>query len=107
MGILDTFIRRTVEKTVRETIKARLDDAVDRAIRNSPKIKFVKAMQMRMLAVDPKMDPVVAWNTAVEALKCYLLDEQIEFGDPRYDWTRDGALDVIQSYEIDHWESAP
>lgn len=105
--MLDRMIRRTVEKAVRETIDAKMDEAIDRAIRNNPRIQFVKAMQMQMLGCDPQMDPREAWDAAVSALKAFCEDEGCEFGDARFDWSRDGAVTVIHEYEIHYWESVP
>lgn len=107
MGLLDWTIRRSVEKAVQETIDQKLTEAINDAVDNNPRIKFVKAMQMQMLGCDPKMDPREAWNAAVEALKLFCEEEGCKFGDPRFDWTRAGAVDLIHEYEIHHWESAP
>lgn len=106
MGWLDRSIKQTVDKAIAEVLPRHIDDAVDRAITNSPKIQFVKAMQMQMLGCDPKMGVREAWDVAVEALRNFLADEEIEFGDPRYDWSRDGAVTLIHEYEIHHWETA-
>ncbi|WP_292960530.1 hypothetical protein [Novosphingobium sp. UBA1939] len=105
--MLDWMIRRTVEKTVRETIDAKMNNAIDRAIANNPRIQFVKAMQLRQLAVDPTMDPRIAWNDAVETLKAFCEDENCQFGDPLFDWSEDGAVSLIDEYQIRYWESAP
>lgn len=107
MNLLDFFIRRTVEKTVRKTIDKHMNEAVDRAVRNSPVVQFIKTMQMQMLGVDPKMDPLEAWNVARETLRDFLADEGVKFGDPAYDWSHDGAVAMIHESEIHHWESAP
>jgi len=104
--MLDWLIKRTVEKVVRQTIDRKMVDAVDRAVRNNPRVKFIKVMQMQMLGCDPKMDPREAWDAAVEALRNFCEDEGCKFGDPRFDWSRDGAVTLIHEYEIHHWESA-
>jgi hypothetical protein len=104
--MFDRLIQRTVEKTVRETIDRQVDAAVDRIVRNHPRFQFVKTMQLQMLGCDPQMNSRKAWNAAVEALNCFLADEDCEFGDPRFDWTRSGAVDLIHAYEIHHWEAA-
>jgi hypothetical protein len=105
--VIDRIIRRTVDRAVKETIGQKITEAVDRAIESNPRIQFIKTMQMQMLSCDPKMDPREAWRAAVEALKSFCEDERCEFGDPRFDWSRDGAVTVIHEYEIHHWEPAP
>lgn len=67
---------------------------------------FVKAMQAKMMTVDPAMDGKLAYDVAVSTLRDFLRDEKIKFGDPDYDWSDAGARDLIQAMEIDHWESA-
>lgn len=104
--MLDFLIRRTVDKAVRETIDKKLDDAIDRAIRANPRFQFVKTMQLQMLGCDPQMDPRKAWNIAVDNLNIFLADEGIQFGDPRYDWSRDAAVTLIHKQEMHYWESA-
>ncbi len=114
MAWLDPIIKRAVDRAIREhfdgplreAIDARMKDAVQRVCDNSPRFQFVKAMQLQMLGCDPKMDPREAWWVAVEALKSFLEDEGCEFGDQRFDWSRDGAVTVIHEYEIHHWETA-
>lgn len=111
MGWADPLIKRTVERSVEAYFASdKFDDLMSRAImdalRKNPRIKFVKTMQMQMLGCDPKMDPREAWDAAVEALRNFLADEEISFGDPRYDWSRGGAVTIIHEYEIHHWETA-
>ena len=102
--IFDRMIERAVQKHVSAAVERHIEAAVDRALTNSPRIQFVKTMQLEMLACDPKMDPRKAWYAAAAALRSYLEDEGCEFGDPRFDWTRDGAVAVIHEYEIHYWE---
>lgn len=105
--MLDFLIRRTVEKVVRETIDDHIEGAIDRAVAKNPRFQFVKTMQLQMLGVDPQMNRREAWNVAVDTLNDFLKDKGIKFGDPDYDWSRDGAVCLIHEMEIHHWESAP
>jgi hypothetical protein len=82
-------------------------DAIDRAIASSPVIVFTKAMQMEMLRVDPKMPPREAWAVAQNALRDFLHTSQIKFGDERFDWSEDAAVEIIHEMEIEHWEPQP
>lgn len=107
MTLFARYIERTAKEAVHESIDRHIEEAIDRAIRNNPFIQFVKTMQMQMLGCDPTMDPKEAWNAAIEALRNFCADEGCKFGDPRFDWSRDGAVTLIHEYEIHHWESAP
>ena len=112
MSLFDFFVRRSADKAVRDYLRSapfeqKLRGVVDDIIRNDPKIQFVKAMQLEMLRVDPTMDYRKAWHVALVALKEWLDGEKIAFGDDRYDWSDDAAVELIREMEIDHWESAP
>lgn len=104
--MLDRLIKRTVEKHLTEHLNQHIDAAIRLAMKRNPRFQFVKAMQMQMLGCDPKMDPREAWNAAVNALNSFCEEEGCEFGDDRFDWSRDGAVALIHEYEIHHWESA-
>lgn len=64
MGWLHNAIRRGVESGVKASLDKHLDAAIDKAIRESPLIDFIKAGQMEMLRVDPRMDVRAAWIIA-------------------------------------------
>jgi hypothetical protein len=84
-------------------------DRIVREVLATPEYRwfwFVKHMQARMMEVDKRLDGKRAWEIALTAYKEFLRSERIQFGDPRYTWDRDGARDLIQSLEIDHWEAA-
>lgn len=51
-------------------------------------------------------DAAKAERAAVETLRQFLTDSGIKFGDPAYDWTRAGAIDLIHEYELHYWEPA-
>lgn len=80
---------------------------VENAISESPLIKFIEWMKFEMMRVDPSIPPKTAWNTACGVLRLYLADEKAKFGDARLDWSKDSAIDIIHSYEIEYWEGAP
>lgn len=107
MGWLNRKIERAVTDAVADGIDRHLDTAIDRAIAQSPVFQFLKAMQMQMLGCDPKMKPRDAWRVAQDTLRTFREEEECEFGDPRFDWSREGAIDLIHEYEIHHWESTP
>lgn len=110
MSQISEIVRKAIaeraEPIIHEAIERHIDDAVRRVVANHPRFQFVKAMQLQMLGCDPKMDPREAWSAAVDALKAFCEDEGCEFGDPRFDWSRDAAVTLIHEYEIHHWESA-
>lgn len=114
---LKPSIDRGVEKGVKQAIEEftsgpKFAATLDRIVREQlakPEYKwfwFVKHMQARLLEVDPTMGGKRAWQLAASTYREFLRSEKIEFGDPQYAWDRDGARDVIQEMEIDHWESA-
>lgn len=112
------FWKRAVQQGVEQGVREAIDEAtapggaIDRVIHEvlrEPQYRwfwFVKAMQARMMEVDPKMDGKVAFHTAARAYRDFLREERIRFGDPAYDWTAAGARDLIQAVEIDYWETA-
>lgn len=113
MGWLDRAIGRGVKKGVEQAVaefaKRGKLDAIVLEVLKQPRNKwfwFVKAMQARVMEVDKTLTGKRAWQIAAAAYREYLKDEKIAFGDPRYDWSRSGARDVIQAYEIDHWDAA-
>lgn len=71
------------------------------------KARFIAHMMAQMLGCDPSMDVDTAMLAAKAALEAFCEDEGCEFGDPRFIWTQEGAVDVIHAYETHHWESAP
>lgn len=111
------FLKRAVDRGVKAGVEqavanfAKPGGGLDKAILDAlkaPKFKwfwFVKAMQARMLAVDPTMGNKKAYAVALNAYRDFLHEEKIEFGHPDYDWSDDGARDLIDDYEIDHWEA--
>jgi hypothetical protein len=107
---VDRGIKQGVEKAVNEFVSG---GALDRIIREAladPKydwFRFVKHMQARMMEVDKTLPARKALDLARNAYRDFLHDEDIQFGAPAFDWSEDGARDLIQSYEIDHWETAP
>ncbi len=105
MGWLDKKIEHAVTGAVAEGVERHLGAAIDRAIEQSPVFNFLRAMQAQMLGCDPKMKPLDAWRVAQDTLRTFLEDEECKFGDPRFDWSRDGAVSLIHEYEIHHWES--
>lgn len=112
MALFDFLIKRAAENAVDEFFQSEKFDAllrnsIDEVLRKNPVIRFVKAMQMEMIRIDPKMDMRAAWDVARGTLKDFIHDEKIEFGDWRYDWSSAGAISLIHTMEIDHWETAP
>jgi hypothetical protein len=110
MGIVSQAIEvaagRAVEKAFDRYFRSPEFEAIlDKAFHNSAAVKFIKAMQMEMLRIDPSMDVMEAWEAAKAAGRNFMADEKIKFGDPRYAWDRSAALDLIHEMEITHWES--
>ena len=107
--LIDRGVKRGVETGVQQAVDSfiasgKLDKIIDEAIAASPFMQFVLAMKNEMLRVDPKMSGKAAWDTAMRVYRDFLNDEKTKFGDPAFDWSKGGAVDLIHSYEIDHWE---
>ena len=110
--MFDRRIEQAVENAVKEVfdspkIQAKLGEIVADVVANHKGLQFIKAMQLEMLRVDPKLDVRMAWNAARDALATFLEDEKVEFGDDRYDWSASAAIDLIHDIEIYHWETKP
>lgn len=112
-GYLKPSIDRGVKKGVKQAVDNLITSgALDKAILDvlaKPKFKwfwFVKHMQKRMMEIDKTLTGKRAYGIALNTYRDFLNEEKIEFGDPAYDWSEDAARDLIQAYEIDHWESA-
>lgn len=105
----------TIDRTVKETIRDRMPDIIDKAIeqqidelwRTNPRFRFLKWMQQELHRADASLEHGVTWETVKRVLRDWLRDEKIAFGDKRYDWTREGAKELIREYEISHWEPKP
>lgn len=101
--------RRGVEKAVDAFIASGELDRIIREMLAEPKFAwfwFIKEMQWRMMEVDKTLSGKRAWQLAIAAYRQHLEDEEIEFGDPRFSWDRDGARELIEAYEIEHWDAA-
>lgn len=107
-GWLKPSIDRGVKQGVERAIKEYDWGGAIRKVLAGPEYRwfwFVKAMQGRMMDVDPSMDGKLAFDVAMRAYRDFLKEEKIEFGHPDYDWSAAGARDLIEAMEIDHWES--
>jgi len=85
-------------------LEAQIDEAVRAELAKIPWFQFVKHIQAAFQKADPTFTDRDAFYRARDTCHEYLRDEKIEFGDTRYDWSIDGAREVAQSYEMDHWE---
>lgn len=106
-GWLDKLLRQTVERTVAEHARPIVEAKVDEIIRTSPLLKFIKAGQLHLLDRLAGVDHKRAWDLfRDQALKEFMRDEKVKFGDPRYDWSPAGARDLAQAYILDHAEQS-
>jgi hypothetical protein len=55
---------------------------------------------------DRGVPPLKAAEMGKRVLAESMADEKISFGDPRYAWDANGAVDLAHAYEIDHWDAA-
>jgi len=108
---LDKAIARGVERGVRDTLNspafnAMLAERFWEIASQNPRFMFIKRMQARFQQVDPTMPDKRAFEYARGVLNTFLSDEKIEFGDPAYDWSRDGAI-TLANEDIEYWERTP
>jgi len=100
---------RSIPEICEEVVRRELPKIAQQVVadlwRTSPQFRFIKWTQQRLQEVDASLSDKDTFNIAKRAIRQHLADEKIEFGDPRYTWDRDGAREVAQAYEIDHWES--
>lgn len=69
-----------------------------------PWYPFIAGAQLRLIEMG--MKPKEAWELARTTCLNYVNEEKLTFGQPDHDWSPSGGRDVVQAYEIDHWESA-
>lgn len=104
---IDRGIKAGVEQGVKNFVEGGgLDDAI-RKVLAGPRfewLRFVKHMQARLVEADPSMSDKRSFYMARDNYLAFLKDEGIEFGDPAYDWSRDGARTLIEEMEISYWE---
>lgn len=110
--ILGWLIGRTVKRAVHDTIEQHLrSDAFRNLVLTEfraamPHFDFVKQIQERLQEADPTMSDKRAYGHAELLFNEWCRDEQCKFGDPRFDWSREGARAVADE-DIAHWETAP
>lgn len=68
-----------------------------------PAYAVIAGGQLRLM--EAGVAPREAWDMSRECLRQFLADEKVEFGDNRYAWTADSGREIVEDYEIDHWES--
>lgn len=114
----DSAIRRGVKKGVDDFLasdrfKAMIRDAAKKvwleelAKPENAWLVFVKRIQNCLLKADPSLTGKRSFDMALGVYRQHLRDENIKYGDPRFDWSADGARDLAQAYEIDYWEPTP
>jgi hypothetical protein len=68
-----------------------------------PHFDFVKQIQERLQEVDPTMPDKRAYEYAETLFREGCRDEKCQFGDPRFNWSREGAR-TLADEDIAHWE---
>lgn len=51
------------------------------------------------------IEPWKAWNLSRECLIQFLKDEGVKVGHPDYVWDDYGGAEIVEEYEIRHWEA--
>lgn len=115
--LFDSAIKRGAEKGVDDFLasdrfKEMIGDVVKKIWREElakPEnawFLFVKRIQNCLTEACPSLDDKASFDMARRVYFQHLRDEKIEYGDPRFDWSADGARDLALAYEIDHWEQS-
>lgn len=111
--LFDRAIEQGVQRAANDYLAspkfaAQVDGVIDRILADlakEPRFIFIKHMARRYLERSPKLTTGQAWDHARDWLNDFLRGEKAEFGDPRYDWSREGAR-VLADEDIQYWEVA-
>lgn len=97
----DAFTNRVNEVHREQLAKMPMD-------RRLTRVGFIWAAAYRLWEAwkSPDRDWVRCKEMASVAVSEFLADEKCRFGDARYLWTREGAIEIADAYEIEHWEAA-
>lgn len=116
LWLFDSAIKRGAKKGVddflasdrfKQMIDQKAREIVAEEVAKVPHWNFLKQIQWKIHSADPGMADRDSFNRAKRVLRQHLIDEKIEFGDPRFGWSQADAHDLAQAYEIDHWEARP
>lgn len=92
---------------VREVLETAIDNVLGVTLPdNAPmtETQFVMAMCQRFAKAGvktPRECQDLAWRT----LRYWLAEEKIAFGHPDYSWDRNGARELVEEIELQHWEA--
>lgn len=114
LWLFDSAIKRGVKKGVDDFLESdRFKQMIEKVWREElakPEnawFLFVKRIQNCLSRADPGLTDKQAFNLAAGVYRRYLREEKIQYGDPRFDWSADGARNLAQAYKIDHIGSEP
>lgn len=90
---------------VRVGIGAAADGFIEKVIKSlfsHPAYSVIAGGQL--LLIERGIDPWKAWKTSRRCLREFMKDHGVAVGDPAYAWDQQGGREIVQAYEIDHWE---
>lgn len=100
-------LQSAIEEGLSEGLKGAVPSMVDTALKalwqNRWYPMFVGG-QVRLM--EAGMKPVEAWDLARKTIAEWAKDERAEFGDPRFGWDVAAGREIVEAYEIEHWEEA-
>ncbi len=99
-GLIQTRVGEIMDEVMRE--RAVKDQRVKG---NLTATSFVWQAAFHLLRTDPHMKVTVARDRAAEAIREFLRDEKIKFGNKQYAWDQEAAETIAREYETDHWEA--
>lgn len=122
MGIIDRIVKNEVDAVIKREMGGMLKREIEKAMLNiaedavrgvvqrmwdtNPHFRFIKWGQYELQRVDPTLTDEKAFYLSRDTINEHLADEKIKFGDDGYSWDEDGAKEIMQAYQIDHWEQA-
>lgn len=101
---------RSIPEICREVMRERLPGIVSKAFNDimaEPEFayfRFIKQIQFHLQQADPTLADKRAFEMAKNVYWTNLADEKVAFGDPAFAWDSNGARELAEAYEMDHWE---
>jgi hypothetical protein len=110
MAWLDRIIHRSVKNSVDKAVASKsfyekLDKLIIEELTRNHRFQFVKAMQVELVKHAPTMSNRESWDLAKTTLIRFLRAEKCEFGDPRFDWSKQGAITMMHECELQYWDA--
>ena len=74
---------------------------------STPEHRFIRQIKRELARHDHTLAGREGTEMARHILEQHLEDERAKFGDPRFSWDEQGAIDLAHAYEIEYWDTRP